>query len=73
VVLARGVATPRMQDLIQFARLRVGYKAPEEIIVLDEMPLNATGKIDRIALKRIEADAGAVPVRPRRIARRGRV
>jgi acyl-coenzyme A synthetase/AMP-(fatty) acid ligase len=58
VVLDGGVAPPRMQDLIRFARARVGYKAPEEIVVLDEMPLNATGKIDRVALKRIAADAG---------------
>jgi acyl-coenzyme A synthetase/AMP-(fatty) acid ligase len=42
-----------MQDLIRFARARVGYKAPEEIIVLDEMPLNATGKVDRVTLKRM--------------------
>ena len=42
-----------MQDLIQFARARVGYKAPEEVIVLDEMPLNATGKVDRVTLKRM--------------------
>lgn len=40
-----------MQDLIQFARARVGYKAPEEIFVLDKMPLNATGKVDRETLK----------------------
>jgi long-chain acyl-CoA synthetase len=69
VVLERGVAPPRMQDLIHFARARVGYKAPEEIIVLDEMPLNATGKIDRIALRRIEADAGAPTGEAARLAR----
>ena len=28
-----------------------GYKAPEEM--LKEMPLNATGKVDRVALKRM--------------------
>ena len=44
---------PRVQDLIRFARARVGYKAPEEIIVLDQMPLNATGKVDRVTLKRM--------------------
>ena len=37
-------------------RARVGYKAPEEIVVLDEMPTNAVGKVDRVALKQM-ADA----------------
>jgi long-chain acyl-CoA synthetase len=53
VTLEGGAARPTMQDLIRFARARVGYKAPEEIIVLEEMPLNATGKVDRVALKRM--------------------
>ena len=39
-----------------FARARIGYKAAEEIIVLDKMPTNAVGKVDRAALK-ILADA----------------
>jgi long-chain acyl-CoA synthetase len=48
---------PRLKtgDLIQFARTRVGYKAPEEIVVLEAMPLNPTGKVDRAALKKIAA------------------
>ena len=41
------------QELIRFARAKVGYKAPEEIVVLDEMPLTATGKVDRTGLKRM--------------------
>ncbi len=51
VTLGAGAPRPRMQDLIRFARARVGYKAPEEIVFLDEMPLNATGKVDRVTLK----------------------
>lgn len=47
------VARPTMTELIQFSRARVGYKAPNEIIVLDEMPINATGKVDRVALKQL--------------------
>ena len=47
------VARPTMTDLIQFSRARVGYKAPDEIIVLDQMPINATGKVDRVALKQL--------------------
>jgi len=39
--------------MVRFARMRVGYKAPETIIVLDEMPLNPSGKVDRAALKKL--------------------
>ncbi len=51
-----GVARPSAADLIAFVAQRIGYKAPEEIIVLDEMPLNPTGKVDRVALKRSAAE-----------------
>ena len=40
-------------ELIRFARARVGYKAPEEIVFLGEIPLNPTGKVDRVTLKRM--------------------
>jgi len=52
VTLDPSLQPPSMQELIQFARARIGYKAPEEIVVLKEMPLNATGKVDRVTLKR---------------------
>ncbi len=42
---------PTSQELIRFARSRVGYKAPDEIVVLDEMPLTPSGKVNRTALK----------------------
>ncbi|MBL9125465.1 MAG: acyl--CoA ligase [Planctomycetaceae bacterium] len=58
VTLREDVARPALDDLIAFSRARVGYKAPDEVVVLDEMPLNATGKVDRVALKQL-ADAGA--------------
>ncbi len=54
--LQDGAARPTSQELIRFARARVGYKAPEAIMVLDEMPLNATGKVDRGTLKKLAAD-----------------
>ncbi len=65
VTLEAGARRPTMQDLIQFARARVGYKAPEEVIFLDEMPLNATGKVDRVTLKRMAEEGlkGAAPTR----------
>jgi acyl-CoA synthetase (AMP-forming)/AMP-acid ligase II len=56
VTLDADAPRPTMQDLIRFARERVGYKAPEEIVVLDEMPLNATGKVDRVTLKTMAAE-----------------
>ena len=60
ITLRPGAARPTSQELIDFARARVGYKAPEVIEVLDEMPLNAVGKIDRVMLKKLAAEqAGA--------------
>jgi long-chain acyl-CoA synthetase len=53
VVLRDGSNRPTPSELIEFARLRIGYKAPEEIAFLDQMPFNATGKVDRVALKKM--------------------
>jgi len=50
-----GAEPPKAGELIKFAKERVGYKAPEEIIFIDKMPLNPTGKVDRVALKKIAA------------------
>lgn len=55
VELKQGAARPTSAELIQFARASVGYKAPEEIVFLDKMPLNPTGKVDRAALKKLAA------------------
>jgi acyl-coenzyme A synthetase/AMP-(fatty) acid ligase len=51
VTLAEGAEPPAVANLIVHCRERIGYKAPEEIVFLDEMPLNPTGKIDRAGLK----------------------
>jgi long-chain acyl-CoA synthetase len=53
VSLREAAKRPTSAEVIGFARERVGYKAPEEIVFLDEMPLNATGKVDRVMLKRM--------------------
>ena len=53
VTLVDGAGRVSSQELIQFARARVGYKAPEEIVFLEEMPRTATGKLDRTGLKRM--------------------
>lgn len=47
---------PSAGDLIVFCRERIGYKAPEEIIFLKEIPLNPSGKIDRVSLKKMAED-----------------
>ncbi|HET9164294.1 MAG TPA: class I adenylate-forming enzyme family protein [Solirubrobacterales bacterium] len=53
VTLRPEAERPSSADLIVHCRERVGYKAPEEVVFLDEMPLNPTGKIDRVGLKRM--------------------
>jgi long-chain acyl-CoA synthetase len=63
VTLHDGVAVPSARELIAFARESIGYKAPEEIVFLDEMPLSPAGKVDRTALKTM-AEAGASPPPP---------
>jgi len=52
------VQRPTTAELIEFSRARVGYKAPDEIIVIDVMPINAVGKVDRATLAQM-ADAAA--------------
>ncbi|HEY6731079.1 MAG TPA: class I adenylate-forming enzyme family protein [Solirubrobacterales bacterium] len=56
VTLREGVEPPTAAELILHCREQVGYKAPEEIVFLDEMPLNPTGKIDRVGLKKMAED-----------------
>lgn len=53
VTVKQGAEAPKPDDVIAVARAQVGYKAPEVVVVLDEMPLNPTGKIDRPMLKRM--------------------
>jgi long-chain acyl-CoA synthetase len=50
-VVRKHAARASEVELIGFAREQVGYKAPEEIEFLSEMPLNPTGKTDRVRLK----------------------
>lgn len=56
VTLREGDEPPTAAELIVHCRERIGYKAPEEIVFLEEMPLNPTGKIDRAGLKRMAED-----------------
>ena len=56
VTLRPDQPAPSEAELITFARARVGYKAPEEIRVLEQLPLTPVGKTDRLALRRLAAD-----------------
>lgn len=56
VVLKPGMDDLPAADILKAARDRIGYKAPEEIIAVDQLPENAAGKIDRVALARMAAD-----------------
>lgn len=56
VTIRSGQPRPTAADLIAHARERVGYKAPEEIVFLEEMPLNPAGKIDRTGLLEMAED-----------------
>jgi long-chain acyl-CoA synthetase len=56
VTVREGVPQPSSAEVILFCRDRIGYKAPEEVIFLDKIPLNPTGKVDRVGLKRIAGD-----------------
>ncbi|MEM7444194.1 MAG: AMP-binding protein, partial [Pseudomonadota bacterium] len=64
VTLDDTVEPPPVQELIDFSRARVGYKAPEVIEFLDQMPLNATGKVDRATLKKWAAKRHNAEIHP---------
>lgn len=55
VSLDPAVDPPAPGELIAFAAERVGYKAPEVVVVLDHVPVTAVGKTDRLVLKRLAA------------------
>ena len=55
ITFMQGTEAPTAAELIRFARQSIGYKAPEEIVVLEAMPLNPCGKVDRVALKAMAA------------------
>lgn len=57
ITLKAGAVLPSLGDIIEFSKKLVGYKAPEEIVILEEMPFNATGKVDRVTLKKLAEEA----------------
>jgi acyl-CoA synthetase (AMP-forming)/AMP-acid ligase II len=50
-VVARSGAAPAPDDLIAWCRERLaGYKVPRSVVLVDSLPRNATGKVDKKAL-----------------------
>lgn len=60
VTVQAGEVVPAASEVIAFAKTKIGYKTPEEIVFLDEMPFNATGKVDRVTLKRLAEEAHGI-------------
>jgi acyl-CoA synthetase (AMP-forming)/AMP-acid ligase II len=58
VVLREGEPAPGLQELRDFAVKRVAsYKLPDDVRIVDELPLTAMDKIDRRALERLLAES----------------
>ncbi|MEM6581410.1 MAG: class I adenylate-forming enzyme family protein [Pseudomonadota bacterium] len=56
VTLNNKTSAPDEAELILLARKLIGYKAPEHVFFIEEMPLNPTGKVDRVTLKQWALD-----------------
>ena len=57
ITLKPDTSRPTSQAIIQFVRTRIAaYKTPDEVIVLTEMPINPTGKVDRMTLRKWTED-----------------
>ncbi|MEM7121641.1 MAG: class I adenylate-forming enzyme family protein [Pseudomonadota bacterium] len=56
VVLKPGVEQLPAAEILERARDRIGYKAPEEIFAIERLPENAAGKIDRVALAKMASE-----------------
>ena len=53
VIVPRGDAAPDAAEIVAFARQRLAtYKVPRRIAVVDQLPLNASGKVRKDVLRR---------------------
>jgi acyl-CoA synthetase (AMP-forming)/AMP-acid ligase II len=56
-VVARASATPTEEELIGWCKERLaGYKVPRTVVLVDSLPRNATGKVDKKVLASSVAD-----------------
>ncbi|MEM7144511.1 MAG: class I adenylate-forming enzyme family protein [Verrucomicrobiota bacterium] len=54
----RSAPAPSEDELMDYARHHIAaYKAPEQVIFLDEMPCNTTGKMDRAAMRKMALES----------------
>jgi fatty-acyl-CoA synthase len=61
--VVREAQTVTPADLIQFCRERLaGFKTPKQIVIVDKLPKNASGKILKRELRDAHAAAAARPV-----------
>ena len=51
IVQLRAGASLSIDELLGFARDRLGFRAPKRVSVVDRVPRNAYGKVDRIAVR----------------------
>jgi len=51
---------PRLKDLEKFLKQRLGLRAPRQLIIVDEIPRNAAGKIARQDAATLSAKAGSI-------------
>jgi non-ribosomal peptide synthetase component E (peptide arylation enzyme) len=58
VVVPRPGATVSLAELRAFAATRLGaFKCPEALVVVDELPATATGKVAKADVRQVVADA----------------
>lgn len=64
-VVARAGATPDLAEIRSFVTGRLaGYKAPDRLVVVDELPLTSIGKVDKHALRARADTEAAMWTRP---------
>ena len=57
VVPAAGVDAFDPDGLVRWTDGRIaGFKRPRRVVVVDELPLNASGKVDKVAVRRLAAE-----------------